>query len=147
VADISLIEAVATERVSVERASNVLVDPKALPKWFWGVKDVTPDADYPRQGSHLAWTVGKRGKMRFDATVVTNSLPRELVQDVRTPSGRSRITHRFDALPDGECRYTKTIDVAYRGANRAFGFLFTPIIRSSAKKEVRRVLELARTSP
>ena len=128
---------------SIAEASRVIFDPQSLPKWFSGVRSVEADAGYPGTGTHIRWTVGPRGKWTFDATVVENRLPEELVQQVRTPSAESRIVHRFTDLGGGRFRYEKTVVPTYRGVNRVLGPLFSRLVIGGAMKgEVRRAAAL-----
>ena len=128
---------------SVAEASRVILDPKSLSKWFSGVRSVEADAGYPGAGTHIRWTVGPRGKWAFDATVVENHLPAELVQQVKTPSADSRIVHRFTDLGGGRFRYEKTVAPTYRGIGRVLAPLFSRLVIGGAMKgEVRRAAAL-----
>ena len=134
---------------SIADASRVILDPKSLPKWFSGVRSVKADAGYPSVGAQIRWTVGPREKWLFDATVTENRLPGELVQQVKTPSGDSRIAHRFTDLGGGRFRYEKTVAPTYRGVvSRMLAPLLSQLIIPGAMKgEVRRAVALVRPAP
>jgi uncharacterized protein YndB with AHSA1/START domain len=124
--------------------ARVVLDPQLLSKWFYSVKRVEADADWPRVGTTMTFHVGPRGKSLFVGRMLEDRRPDEIVMGVKTPSGGSRITHRFEPLDGGtRCRLTKTVEPQYAGFNRYLSWLLNPMIRMSMRAEVRKVARLA----
>lgn len=127
--------------VPPQRAADVILSPEGTRKWFGGVDSLQADQAWPRVGSHMRWTVG-RGKSAFDAQVIENRLPESLTLVVKTPNAQSRITHRFEGLPESRCRYVKIVEPKWH--NKFIGpFWGWLIIGPSMRREVRRAAELA----
>lgn len=117
----------------------VVTAPESLPKWFKGAHDVQVANGYPAVGGTMEWAVGKGDRWRFRATVVTDARPGSLVTRVRTPSGESIITQRFDAVAGGT-RYRKTVEFSGGALSRLFVGFFLP---GAVRREVERAAALA----
>lgn len=124
-----------------EHAYAAILSGDGLRAWFSGVSTVDADADWPAPGTVMRWTV--RGAGRFEATVAAADPPRSVALDVRTPSGPSRITHTFAALPSGQTRYTKTVAPTYRGWARPLAPILDVVLRRAVRAEVARAARYA----
>lgn len=132
-----IVEASAITSAPLEVASRAITDPANLGKWFKGACDVETEGHYPEVGGTLRFKVKWAGmKSRFAATVQENSLPGRIVQRVKTPSGESDITHRFEATKDGT-RYTKRVEV------QDAGWLMRVLLKSFLPRSVRQEVEAA----
>jgi uncharacterized protein YndB with AHSA1/START domain len=130
----------ATTRASPEAASRAILSPEGIARWFGGAKVDRTDPSWPAVGSTMAWTVMRT---RFDARVVENALPARLVQEVETPSGRSRITHSFASRAGGGCTYEKRVEASLEKSGWLGRKLMGPILRSSVRKEVEKAARFA----
>jgi uncharacterized protein YndB with AHSA1/START domain len=124
-----------------EHAYAAVLSGDGLRAWFAGVSTVDVDAGWPAPGTGMRWTV--RGAGRFEATVAAADPPRSVALDVRTPSGRSRITHTFAAQPSGRTHYTKTVVPTYRGWARPLAPLLDAVLRRAVRAEVTRAARYA----
>ena len=120
------------------RASAAILDPQNLPRWWMGpVKVEHVDATWPTVGSAMRWRAGGV----FEARVVENALPTLVRLETITPTARSIITQRFDAMPDGGTAYEKTVEAEVRG--RLAAALMKSFLRFAVKREVKRAAALA----
>lgn len=125
-----------------EELARVVLSPELLPKWFPTAKRAEADKAWPKVGAKMRWG-GKGAKWPFEATMVSNRSGLEITMDVRTPSAKSRIIHRFDSIPGGLTRYVKQVLPEYEGWWKRLPFLADRMISSSTQKEVERVAALA----
>jgi hypothetical protein len=93
----------------------------------------------------MSWAVGSGERWRFDARVAEAALPSRVVLDVHTPSGRSRVTFAFDALPGGGTRFTKRVEVLESKGALAALFL-RAFLRGAVRREVAKAAALAGAS-
>lgn len=126
-------------RTDPTTAAARILGPEGLEGWFEGARVVATDAAWPAAGSRMAWTVG-RARWRFEAQVVEDRRPASVAMAVRTPSGTSRITHRFEPAAGGT-RYTKEVD--FTPGNRFTGAVMTWGLRRWVRAEVDRAAALA----
>jgi hypothetical protein len=135
----------ATESSAVTRAppavaSQAILDPANLPRWFKGAGAVEPSKGYPAVGGLLRWTVHwGRSSWEFGGKVVENDLPLRLVVQVATRRSRGQTIHRFE--PEGSgTRYTKRVVSEGSWTELLAARLFMP---RSVRAEVRRAARLA----
>ena len=128
-----------------ETVVNAVLSSEGLRRWFLGVNRIEADTDWPAQGTRMRWWVGRRFPWKFEAHVTEDARPLYIVTEVVTPSADSRITHRFDPLPNGRTRYTKRVEPTYRGvANRLLGPVLAVFLRRWVRAEVRRAVGLVK---
>lgn len=138
----ALLEASVESRATSDELARVVLSPEQLPKWFPMAKRAEADKGWPRVGTKIRWG-GRGDKWPFEATLVQNRSGLEITMDVKTPSGTSKVIHRFDAIPGGLTRYVKQVLPEYQGWAKRLSFLTDKMITSSMQKEVRRVAALA----
>ena len=136
-----VVEASAVTKAPLEVASRAITDPANLPKWFKGACEVETEGGYPAVGGTVRFKVKWGGmKSRFAATAKENSLPRKLVQRVKTPSGESDIVHTFTSTKGGT-RYTKRVEV--QDAGWALRLMMKSFLPRSVRHEVEAAARLA----
>ena len=79
----------------------------------------------------------------FDATVVENHLPHEIVMDVHTPSGLSRITHSFEPQADGGTMYEKRVEARLDKKGGLGDWMTRQFLEGSVRREVARAASVA----
>jgi hypothetical protein len=124
-----------------DRASALILSADGLQKWWIGaVRDVKADPSWPAVGAQMSWVAAGGGyTATFEARVTENRLPELLRQEVKTPSGESVITHRFESLPSGGTRYEKTVEPRYKswGARIMLGAMLWWFVRLEVRRAAR----------
>lgn len=138
----ALLEASFESRATADELLRVVLAPEQLPRWFPTAKVAEADKGWPKVGTKMRWG-RKPGKWKFEATLVSNRGGHEVTMDVVGPSGKSRVIHRFDAIPGGLTRYVKQVMPEYQGWGKRLSFLMDRMITSSMEKEVARVAAIA----
>lgn len=119
--------------------ARAVLDPDALPRWLRGARLAQVDAGWPAAGTTMAWTVGPT---RFRARVVQDGRPGRLVQEVETPSARSRVTYTFAPAGAGRTLLAKRVEVLE--ARGLLGKVLLPLVLGGAvRREVARAARLA----
>lgn len=115
-----------------EKVWGLITDASRVPEWFWGAKDVKAGEGWPNVGSTISF---RAGGSKFEGRVAESKAPNLLVLDIDTPSARSRVTSRIDAVGSG-ARYQRIVDAEWKGAmGPLFGKLFIgPAVKREAKK-------------
>ena len=130
----------APTRASPEHASRTILSPEALPLWFRGARIVSTDSTWPAAGARMRW---KAQGATFDATVVENHLPHDLMMDVRTPSGLSRITHTFEPRSEGGTMYEKRVEARIDKHGGLGDWMTRQFLQGAVRREVARAASVA----
>lgn len=138
----SIISASATCSAPPSVACLKILSEEGIKAWWIGkLKIEQIDKTWPALGSKMIW---KAGGSLFKAQVKTDSRPSFIELFVETPSANSIIKERFEPLPNGGTRYTKSVEPLFRSKlAKFFGPLFNLILKQFVNREVKKAVTFA----